>query len=151
MAAGDNAYWSDLAAIARKGYVAHNERTAASPAFTTVELVVQSLTFDAIAGQRYKVTADQGCQSTVAGDNPQVRLRWATGPAVTTAGTEFMSKLPSLPIINEGELFTLTGWFTAPITGDITVGVTMIRSLGTGTLTSFASALQVCTLYVEAV
>lgn len=151
MAAGDRAYWSDIAALARKGYVLHGERTAASGTFTTVETIVQTLTFPGIAGQRYKITAEQSVQSTVANDVAQCRLRWATGASVTTAGTAVASKFPTCITAALGNLFVIIGYVVPATTDDVTVGVTLVRGLGTGTLSSFGSAAQVNTIHAEAV
>ncbi|MEV7263965.1 hypothetical protein AB0N38_10480 [Micromonospora aurantiaca] len=140
------------ALLARKGWIAEGIRNTTSPTFTTVETVVQSLTFDAIAGVKYKITALQSFQSTVAGEAAQVRLRWAVGTAVTAGGTQLDSKLPAAFTVNLGALCSLVGTFVSPITDKITVGVTGIRSVGTtGTWSSFGDAKQLNTILVEGV
>lgn len=151
MAAGDRAYWSDIASLARKGYVLHGERNTSSATFTTTEIVVQTLTFAGIAGQRYKILAEQSVQSSVAGDVGQARLRWATGATVTTAGTEIATRLPGCDVAAKGALFVIIGYVVPPTTDDVTVGVTMVRGIGTGTLQAFGSTTQTNTIHVEAV
>ena len=137
--------------LARKGYIAESRRTSTVSSITTTETVVQSLTFTAVSGVRYKVTAIQSAQSTVAGDNPQIRLRWASGASVTTAGTEIISVLPVCAVVNKGEMVTVVDTFVPNVNGQVTVGVTMVRAIGTGTISSNGAASHVDTILVEGV
>lgn len=151
MAAGDPAYWSDIADLARKGYVTHDERTSSVGTFTTTETLIQDVTWSGVAGQRYKITAEQSVQSSAAGDVAQARLRWAAGTSVTTSDTEVTSKYPTCNLANKGALFGVIGYVTPSTTGDTTVGVTLVRGIGTGNVQSYGAAQQVNTIHVEAV
>lgn len=114
--------------------------------FTTTEQVVQSFTFTAAAGARYKVTAHQHVRSSVAGDTVQLRLRRESGPSLTTSGTQFDTT-------NQGCLTTnlisvLMGTFTG-MTGQVTVGVTAVRLSGTGNITMDGFSTASSKLLVE--
>ncbi|MCT2277986.1 hypothetical protein M3G91_10150 [Micromonospora chalcea] len=135
--------------LARKGWIAEDTRNTASPNVTTVETVIQSVTFDAVAGVRYKVTAVQSFQSTGGGDSAVARLRWAAGLTVTSGGTLFDAKIVPSYTATLGFLTTLLGSFVAAATGKITVGVTLIRNTGTNTWSSFGNASQLNKIMVE--
>lgn len=125
--------------IAAKGFVAEDIRTSSSGTFTTSETVVQSLTWTAVSTVRYKITAVQSLQSSVANDNASIRLRYASGASVTSGGAQLRVIFPNLDVANKGQYETLVATVTG-LSGQHTVGVTAVRSTGTGTLQSFGSA-----------
>ncbi|MBQ1042360.1 hypothetical protein KBX03_07560 [Micromonospora sp. C72] len=137
--------------LLRKGYIADSARTSSSANVTTTETVIQSLTFNAVAGTRYKVTALQSVQSTAAGDSCIVRTRWATGATVTTGGTQIDSKIIPSYTAALGFLATSVGTFVASSTGQVTVGVTLARNTGLNTWSSFGNSSQINTILVEGV
>ncbi|WP_409074061.1 hypothetical protein [Micromonospora chalcea] len=137
--------------LARKGYIAESKRATATGSITTTETVIQSVTFTAVAGVRYKVTATQSTQSTVAGDNPQIRLRWAAGASVTASGTELISKLAVAAVVSKGEPVDLVDTFVPNVNGQVTVGVTLVRNAGTGNVSSFGDSRQVNTILIEGI
>lgn len=120
------------------GFLGESIRTSASGTFTTTETVVQSLTFNAVAGQRYKVTVDQLYQSTVAGDVVQIQIKWAAGASVTSSGTRVRAILPTADTASKSAVASFCGTFT-PGAGQMTVGVTMVRNAGTGNVSSFGA------------
>ena len=138
------------AQILLKGWWADGSRTSASGTFTTVETVLQSLTFTAVANVKYEIIAIQSIQSTVAADSATMKIRWATGPTVTSGGTQIDSKIAPCYTAGLGFPMTLLGYFT-PGAGQVTVGATAVRNIGTGTLSSFGSAAQINTISAKGV
>lgn len=145
--AGDVIASSDLAL---KGYVDDDLRNTASGTFTTVETVLQSMTVTAVAGIRYKISAVQSIQSTVNGDSVVMRLRWQTGATLTSGGSLIVAEIAPCNTAGLGFLTTMFGTFI-PGAGQITVGVTAVRNLGTGTLSSFGGTNQTNILLLEGV
>lgn len=140
----------DDAIDAASTWVAEDERTTSSSTITTTETVVQFVSFtSASTTARYKITALQSTQSSVADDTIQVRLRWASGGTVTTAGTQIASVLPNADKAGRGNSVTITKTFVPGVAGTVTVGVTVVRSGGTGNIISFGSAQMVNTILVE--
>lgn len=132
------------------GYVTENQRTTQSGTFTTTETVVQSVTFSAVSTTRYKITAVQSFESTVAGDSIAVRLRWASGSSVTSAGAQIHSVITPGNTANLGFVVTLVGTVVFGVSGNVTVGVTGVRNTGaTGIYKSFGSANQIDTIVIE--
>lgn len=133
-------------------FIAKNERTSTSAGFTSTEVVIQSVTFNAVTGFTYEVTALQSFQSTVQGESAVVRLRWATGASVTSAGTQIDTKIVPAFVASLGYITPLNDTFTPNVTGQITVGVTAIRNTGTtGTWSSFGAANHINTIIVKSV
>lgn len=131
-------------------FVAEDERTTSSATVTTTETVIQSCTFtSASTTARYRVTAIQSVQSTVLDDVIQVRLRWANSGSVTTAGTQIFSVFPNADRAAKGAIVPLVKSFVPGVTGTVTVGVTIVRSIGTGNISSFASAAQINSILIE--
>lgn len=134
----------------RPGYVAETVRSSNVSAITTTETVLDSATFTAVSGQRYKVSAVFFYQSSVAADLALCRLRWQAGGTLTSAGTEFHSSLMNCAVANRGDICVMIRTLTG-VSGQITVGSTMVRSSGSGTLISAGGASQQSTLLVEIV
>lgn len=132
------------------GYVADSVRTTGSVSITTVETVIQQVTFTAVASARYRVTAMQSVQSTIANDNMQLRIRGNGGATLSTGGSELASVLPNANQAGKGQHVTLwaflVGW-----AGQVTVGCTLVRSTGTGTVTSFGGTGNHNLIMVEVV
>lgn len=122
------------------GAAAESIRTTASVGITTTETVIQSVTFNAISGASYMVSAVQHYQSSVLNDTVRIRLRWAAGASVTAAGAQLLTVLPNCDIAAKGQPITLHKLLTPGVTGQVTVGVTMVRDGGTGTITSSGQA-----------
>lgn len=131
------------------GWIGESSRTAAVGPLTA-ETVVQSVTFTAAAGVRYRVVAVQSYQSSVAGDLARVRLRWNAGSSLSLGGTEITSQMPNCDVAAKGSPITLQGTFV-PGAGQVTVGVTSARESGTGSITMFGDARQANTIIVEGV
>lgn len=132
------------------GWVAESTRQTAVGSITTTETVIQSVTFTAVSTARYKITAVQSIQSTVAGDLIQMRVRWSAGAILSTSGTELLSILPNADIAGKGQGQPLTVTVTN-LSGQVTVGVTAVRNSGTGTISSFGDSRMTNTILVERV
>ncbi len=130
--------------------VAYGTRDTSSATFTTTETVVQSVSFDAVAGVQYEVSAVQAISSTTAGGTTIMRLRWQSGGTLTTSGTQFGSIGPPIPSANLSFTQPLNFLFTSSFTGQISVGVTAVRDTNTGTIQSFGSVNQVNSITVRA-
>lgn len=137
--------WIDL----QKGYVSDSTRVVNSAGFTTTETVTDSITFTAVAGLRYKLTFTGWVQSTIANDLVQVRFRYQAGAALTAAGTQFASQQPNCDIAGRGTEIVIIKPITGIAAGQTTIGVTMVRSAGTGTISSAGSAAQESYLLLE--
>lgn len=122
------------------GNAVESIRNTASGLITTTETVIQSVSFNAISGAKYLVQATQHFQSTVVNDLGILRLRYAAGSSVTTAGTQLTAIYPNASTANRGVPYSFGKIFTAPSTGQFTVGVTLVRDAGTGSLTSHGQA-----------
>lgn len=140
--------------VAGRGLAAESYRTTSVGTFTTTETVVQFVTFVALPGVTYEVTAVQSFQSSVANDLVQLRLRWQVGDTLTTgaSSTEFHSVLPNCDVAGRGGLAVLNRTLL-PGTGggQVSVGVTAVRNSGSGNVNMFGSAAQVNSLIVKGI
>lgn len=145
VAAGDVIYASDHPAI----YFLENVRnSSSSTASGSTELLVQSVTFPAVSGIRYKLTVTQHVESSVANDALAVKVRWTNGNSITTSGT-FLNAVSTSGPANRGTPCTVTTNFTANTTGNVTVGAFIRRTAGTGVALSAGGAEQVNTILIE--
>lgn len=131
--------WVPLA----KGFVIDGTRVANSAGFTTTETIVDTLTFTSLGPTvRYKFTYCASCQSTVGNDAVSIRLRYQAGAALTIAGTLIETSELTMPTIVRSFPLVRTKVVTGIAAGQTTIGVGLIRALGTGTLTATAGANQ---------
>ena len=124
-----------LAALTSLGYVGWNIQTSEIAA-TTTEVCHSSLMVTAtlVAGRRYRATFS-GCEKgTVVTDSSHVRMRYAAGSTVDASGTAFRNGGSNIQVANTLQPLSLTGIFTAPASGQYTVGVSTVRYGGTGTV-----------------
>jgi hypothetical protein len=132
------------------GWVTEGSRQTAVGSITTTETVLQSVTFTAVSTARYKISAVQSIQSTVAGDLIQMRIRWSAGAILSTSGTELVTILPNADIAGKGQIWQLVATVTN-LSGQVTVGVTAVRNSGSGTVSSFGDSRMTNTILVERV
>lgn len=132
------------------GWVGESTRNTSSGTITTTETVVQSVTFTATPGARYKITAVQSVQSSVAADLIQVQVRWSSGATLSISGAQLASLLVNQDVAGKGIIVPLV-ITVAGLSGQVTVGVTVVRASGTGNVTSFGNAQQINTVLVERV
>lgn len=139
--------WTDL----QKGYVSESVRQVGSGTFTTTETILDTITFTAIAGLRYKLTWIGNGQDTVV-ENVEFRMRYLAGPTLTTAGTLFYNGTFAVQIAGKSVSLAYVKTVNGIAAGQTTIGVSMVRaSGGSGTVQSFASASSQAVLLLEIV
>ena len=87
-----------------------------------------------VSGDLYRVAYDCVLNCTVNGNYFEMRMRYATGATVTTAGTSF--RVIPQTVVTQGNWEPekhLVGEFTAPSSGQFTVGISLKRTAGAGT------------------
>jgi hypothetical protein len=127
--------WTPL----QKGFVSDLTRGSNNAGFTA-ETVQDFITFTSLGpAVRYKLAYNSNCQSTAATDLVRVRLKWQTGGTLTTGGTLFDGVEITMPNINRSAPVTRVATVTGIPAGTASIGATMERGLGTGTLTSTAN------------
>jgi hypothetical protein len=134
----DGAAWALLV----KGYITDSTRVVNSAGVTTTETVIDSVTFTAVAGQRYKLTWNSNIRSSVVNDTGRVIFRWTPGAVASTAGTLFYSAQFQISaiIVGNSHSFCMIDTVTGITAGQTTIGVSIIRDTGSGTLTSIGNA-----------
>lgn len=100
----------------------------------TTELIVAYINFTAEAGRRYKLEYGAIGQGTVAGDAFRFRMRYeATSGALTAAGPAFLTRDQNSH--TDARSLFWTNSTTVLTAQDYAIGVTMLRTAGTGTYT----------------
>lgn len=126
-----------------KGFVGDSTRIVSSAGFTTTELITDTITFTSLGtAVRYKFSIWGDVQSTVANDICGLKIRWAVGGALTSAGTLIDSAEFTIPVVTRQFLFARSKSLTGIPAGTATIGLGMLRNSGTGTLTSIGAAGQ---------
>jgi hypothetical protein len=129
-------------------YMGSASRTASVTA-TTTETLCDSVTFTAVAGRRYKLSWSGTTYSSTAGDNYEVRVRYAAGASVTSAGTQIHgASILNVPV-NNGIPTSFAVHTVALPAGQVTVGVFIIRTFGGGTINASATASLPAVTIVE--
>lgn len=102
----------------------------------SAETVPLSYTWQAVLGQRYKVTLQCAIQSTAALDQAVLRIRQAYSISIANTDTSIRAgNALVMDTAGEWQLYTFVTQFVATQSGNCTVGATLLRSTGTGTLT----------------
>lgn len=114
-------------------------RTSVVGTFTTTETVLDFITFTAVSTARYTLWCSTSLQSSVAADLVDFRFRYLAGATLTTSGTEFHHVLPNCDVANKGQWISTMRSITG-LSGQYSIGVTAVRSSGTGNIQSFGSA-----------
>lgn len=92
------------------------------------ETVIQTLTFPAVSGASYMVTAMQNVQSSLVNDLVRIRLKWQSGTSLTAgSSTKLFTTLSNCDVVGRGAPVTLNKVFTPNVTGNVTVGITFQR------------------------
>lgn len=134
------------AAIGRK---AGSTRTVDVNGTFATETLLQSVTFTASAGRRYRITMEY--QNVAEASNYYVlRGRWAAGASVTTAGTLVYSRNTAAKSPGNWEApLVCTFEVTGLPAGQITLGVFAIRTSGTQSTQFRASAGEPAFMWVD--
>jgi hypothetical protein len=130
-------------------FIGNVTRTANSSAITTTETVVDSVTFTAVAGRRYRVTWMTSVQGSAASNNIELRLRYAAGASVTSSGTLIGGAFHTTSASGLNIPVCLSRTVTGIAAGQTTIGALMIVTLGAGSATSVAGANYATELCVE--
>lgn len=125
-----------------KGFITDSTRLVNSVGVTTTETVIDSVTFTAVAGQRYKLTWNSNIRSSNVNDTGRTIFRWTPGAVASIAGTLFYSTQfqISAVIVGNAHSFCFIDTVTGITAGQTTIGVSIIRDTGAGTLTSIGNA-----------
>lgn len=124
------------------GYVTHEEVTTGSVgSASTTEVLVKSLTWTAVAGLRYRYEVSGVWFGNNVGDQLGLRVRYAAGASVTSAGTQaggdtaydITSALKYVPL-------PLNRWTPSNLSGQYTIGLFLRRTSGAGTVSIEAAA-----------
>jgi hypothetical protein len=134
--------------LSQSNYVGSASRTASVTA-TTTETLCDSVTFTAVAGRRYKLSWSGTTYSSTAGDNYDVRTRYAAGASVTSAGTQIHGVTILNVPVNNGIPTSFAVHTVALPAGQVTVGVFIVRTFGGGTINSSATAPSPTVTIVE--
>lgn len=130
-------------------YIGNTTRTANSSAITSTETVVDSVTFTAVAGRRYRVTWMTSVQGSASANNIELRLRYAAGASVSSAGTIIGGAFHTTNGSGLNVPVCLSRTISGIAAGQTTVGALMIVTLGAGSATSVAAANYPTELCVE--
>lgn len=135
------------AAIGRK---AGSTRTTDINLSGSTETLLQSVTFTASAGRRYRVTMDYNNVATSTTTYYGIRGRWAAGASVTTAGTQVYYRETAAGAPGDWEApLVLTFEVTGLPAGQVTIGVFSQRVSGVGTTSYRGSAGQPAYMWVD--
>lgn len=101
---------------------------------TTTETVLDYLTGSLTAGRRYHWHWDGDFVGSTANSTWTFRVRYLAAAALVVAGSTTVRGRTYLGFsLGNHEPFEIEGEFTAPTTAQYSVGVTLVRALGTGT------------------
>ena len=139
--------------VGPRGLVAAPATSAAGQAGTTTtevkDLGVGDYTFVAVSGRIYRVTYNARCQSTVAADKMDCRVRDGGASSPTNVSTLIAGSEVSCNITAGGEHLLMTQILTGLSAGTHIIAAFYLRVVGTGSVTVSNSTGQVRELYVE--
>lgn len=101
---------------------------------STTEVVVDSITWTAVTGESLMLQVDGTFQGTIVGDIVELRMRYQAGASVTAAGTQFGIKRVRVEVANSPTPFSMHRVVSGIAAGQTTIGVTVNRQSGTGTV-----------------
>ena len=122
------------------GYAAIYANDTPTSAGTVQDITGLSVTFDAIAGRRYKVTAQFEIDKSVGTDTSVVALQ-----DLTTSLQRYTDSINTTDLVTGGLSYVTT----ASISGAKTWRLTVQRAFGTGTITVGAAAIYPAFILVE--
>lgn len=132
------------------GYVAGiTPRTANSAGILATETVIDTFTFTAVAGRRYRAVWDGVVSNNAATNNVEMHLRYAAGASVTNTGTLIAGKLHTSPAANINMPTTITLPYSGFPAGQVTIGFFLVTSFGSGTSTAVAGVNYPTNFWIE--
>lgn len=132
-----------------RGFVGVSRATSNSGAIGTTETVTDTITFTAVAGRRYKLTADFAYDGSSAGDQYYLRMRYAAGASLTSAGTQFGIREFAVPVTGIRVPLVMHETVTGIAAGQTTIGISLVRASGAGTITREGAVDNVAVLTLE--
>ncbi|MFD5244991.1 hypothetical protein ACFWIW_10630 [Amycolatopsis sp. NPDC058340] len=139
--AGQKVRASDLNALSN-GLVEDLTRTANSAGgITTTETVLDYVTAVLTAGRTYLLKWEGDMSGASANSTFGFRVRYIAAASLTVAGSTLVRrKIWEIKAFGTHEPQFVSGKFVAPTTDTYSVGVSVVRLLGTGSVTGFAGA-----------
>lgn len=125
--------------------IADGPRTSSVGSITTTETIVDTVTAALVSGRKYGIWWFAQVQSTVANDQAGIKIREDNVSGTIKAN----QRAPEL--VSTGTAYPIAQYieYTASATANKTFVGTIVRSVGTGTLTAGGSANQQANIYVE--
>lgn len=134
-----------------RGYVGSSTHVApfGTAGVGSTEVVGPTVTFTADVARRYKISYSGAYVGTVAADTMRVRVRWQAGAALTTGGTQERTLSHSITLGGYVQPYCLIDRVIGLTSGQVTAGLTIQRTSGTGDVGFFADAATTGVLVVE--
>ena|SRR5688500_18955752 len=122
----------DVAGIT--AWIDDNVKVANTTSASTTEVVVDSMTWTAVANEKVLLHFDATFQGTIVGDIVEIKMRYKAGASVDATGTLFGIKRVRVEVANSATSVTMARVATGIAAGQTTIGVTINRASGTGTV-----------------
>ena len=109
----------------------------------TAETILDSVTIDAVAGEKYRIVWDGSVQVDTVNNNIQLKLKWISGTTITgTTGTVVRLAYPNADVASRGQPLHMEKVINPNITGKVTIAASCARGSGTGQVLSYGNATQ---------
>lgn len=115
-------------------YIDDNIKVANVTSASATEVVVDSMTWTAVTGERYKLHFDAAFQGSTAGDIVELRMRYKAGATVDATGTQFGIVRFRVEVVNSPVPVSMERVVSGIAAGQTTIGVTVNRQAGAGTV-----------------
>jgi hypothetical protein len=110
------------------------KKTSNTTSASTTEVFVDSITWTAVTGESLMLMMDGTFQGSIVGDIVEIRFRYLAGASVTSAGTQFGIKRVRVEVANSPTPVSMHRVATGIAAGQTTVGISINRQSGTGTV-----------------
>lgn len=121
-------------------YIDDNIKVANTTSASTTEVVIDSMTWTAVANEKVLLHFDAAYQGSIVGDILELRMRYKAGASVDATGTSFGILRVRVEVANSPVPVDMARVATGIAAGQTTIGVLMNRASGTGTITVNGSA-----------
>lgn len=121
-------------------YIDDNVKVANTTSASTTEVVIDSMTFTAIANEKVLLHFDAAYQGSIVADVLELRMRYKAGATLDATGTLFGILRIRIEVGTSPQPVAMARVASGIAAGQTTIGVTMNRQSGTGTLTVLGSA-----------
>lgn len=134
---------------APRGFIGVSRATTNVNTIGVTETVTDTITFTAVAGRRYKLTADFAYDGSNAGDQFYLRMRYAAGASLTSTGTQFGIREFAIPVTGIRVPIMMHETVTGIAAGQTTIGISLVRASGTGTINREGATDNVAVITLE--